>query len=276
VAFASNTIPALNNLTDLMKKLPQQVQLRDENKWLQLTVESVATNAWPENVSWAAYHASQSLAAEMWSNANPASISLLPVFRDSAHSLAMIKHGMECISKAVRKLHGSQTLVIAFDQPLYAMAKTLQWSMPEMFGEGRFVLLLGGLHIQMAAWKAVGDWLAGSGWTDVLDYADVTSYGTADSFLKVSHVKRTRQAHTVTAASLYVQRHRAYMHYLSIDVDGLNALAFDDWCSAKTEECPQFAYWNSVLLLELAVLTISPRSRRHSPPPLSFQVVTSR
>jgi hypothetical protein len=54
VAFASNTIPAVNNLTDLMKQLPQQVQLRDENKWLQLIVESVATNAWSENASWAA------------------------------------------------------------------------------------------------------------------------------------------------------------------------------------------------------------------------------
>jgi hypothetical protein len=136
-------------------------------------------------------------------------------------------------------------------------------SMPEMFGEGSFVLLLGGLHIEMVAWKAVGDWLAGSGWTDVLDYADVASYGTADYFLKVSHVKRTRQAHTVTAALLYVLRHRAYMHYLSIDVDGSNALAFDDWCSAKTEECPQFAYWNSVLLLELAVLTIVGAIREH-------------
>ena len=77
-------------------------------------------------MSRAACNASQFLAAEMWANANPALISLLPLFGDSAHSFAMIKHGMECISKAVRKLNGSQTPVIAFDQPLYAMAKTIQ------------------------------------------------------------------------------------------------------------------------------------------------------
>ena len=71
-------------------------------------MESISTDVWPENVSWSAYHASQHLAAEMWANANPALISLLPLFGDSAHSFAMIKHGMECISKAVHKLNGSQ------------------------------------------------------------------------------------------------------------------------------------------------------------------------
>jgi hypothetical protein len=69
-------------------------------------VESVAAAAWPENVSWAAYHASQSLGAEMWSNANPALLSLLPLFGDSAQSLAMIKHGTECISKSAASFLG--------------------------------------------------------------------------------------------------------------------------------------------------------------------------
>jgi hypothetical protein len=39
------------------------------------------------------------------------------------------------------------------------MAKTIQWSEAGMFGEGRFVQLLSGLHTEMAAWKAVGDCL---------------------------------------------------------------------------------------------------------------------
>ena len=34
----------------------------------------------------------------------------------------------------------------------------------------------------MATWKSDGDWLAGSGWTDVLEYTKVASSGTADSF----------------------------------------------------------------------------------------------
>lgn len=31
---------------------------------------------------------------------------------------------------------------------------------------------------------------------------------------------------------------------------------FDRWCAQRTRECPQFAYWNSVLQLELTVLSM--------------------
>jgi len=161
---------------------------------------------------------------------------------------------MESISKAVHKLNGSQAPVIAFDQPLYAMAKLIQWSEPEKFGEDQFVLLLGALHIEMAAWKTLGDWLAGSGWTDALEHAGVASSGTADSFLKACHVKRTRQAHIVTLASLYVLRYRAYERYRENELDGVTVLDFQAWCDSRISECPQFAYWNSVFDFELTVL----------------------
>jgi hypothetical protein len=63
-------------------------------------------------VSQAAYHASQSLAAKMWLNANPALIALLSLFGDA---FATIQHGMEYISEAVRKLNGRQAPMIEFD-----------------------------------------------------------------------------------------------------------------------------------------------------------------
>ena len=78
---------------------------------------------------------------------------------------------------------------------------------------------LGGLHIEMAAWKTIGDWLEGSGWTDALVDSKVASAGTADSFLKCSHVKKTRQAHTITAATLYILQKQAYQLYKSDCVD---------------------------------------------------------
>ena len=51
---------------------------------------------------------------------------------------------------------------------------------------------LGGLHIEMACLKLIGDWLEDSGWTQAIVLANVASPGTAGSFLKVSHVTRTR------------------------------------------------------------------------------------
>ena len=72
------------------------------------------------------------------------------------------------------------------------------------FGEDQFVVMLAGLHIEMAAFKALGGWLDGSGWTDRLVQAGVAKVGMADSFLKASHITRTRHAHQVTAAALFI------------------------------------------------------------------------
>jgi len=55
----------------------------------------------------------------------------------------------------------------------------------------------------------LGDWLDESGWTNALVQADIAGAGTADSFIKVSHVTKTRHAHQVTAGSLRVLLDRA-------------------------------------------------------------------
>ena len=49
----------------------------------------------------------------------------------------------------------------------------------------------------------IGDWLEDCGWVEALVQAKVASLGTADSFLKATHITRTRHAHQVTACSLY-------------------------------------------------------------------------
>ena len=74
--------------------------------------------------------------------------------------------------------------MITLDQPLYAIAKKIQWNWPENYGENQFVIVLGGLHIKMAGLKVIGDWMEDSGWVEALVQAKVASAGTADSFLK--------------------------------------------------------------------------------------------
>ena len=65
-----------------------------------------------------------------------------------------------------------------------------------------FCVVFGDLYIEMAALKTLGDWLQKSGWGQALVQTDITSAGTADSFLLASHVSQTRSAHQVTAAAL--------------------------------------------------------------------------
>ena len=58
--------------------------------------------------------------------------------------------------KAVEHLNPGQTAFIAFDQPLFALAKEIQWRHPDTMGEDKLVIMLGGLHIELAVLNAMG------------------------------------------------------------------------------------------------------------------------
>ena len=118
----------------------------------------------------------------------------------------MIRHSINVVTKAVNHLNPGQTPVVTFDQPLFALAKQIQWMWPESYGEDKLVVMFSGLPIEMAAQK-LGDWLPGSGWVNALVQAQITTPGTTDSFLRAPHVGCTKRAHQVTAAALYILQH---------------------------------------------------------------------
>ena len=132
----------------------------------------------------------------------PSLKAVLPQFEEQSKSVAMIRHSM--IKASVDMLNPGQTPVVAFDQPLDAIAKQIQWNWADLYGDDKFVIMFGGLHNEIAAFKVLGEWLEASGWTHALTQADVASSGTADSFLKASHVTKTCRAHQINACSLYI------------------------------------------------------------------------
>ena len=83
----------------------------------------------------------------------------------------------------------------------------------------------------------------GSGWTSVIADAGVTSTGVADSFIKASHLTRTRQVHQNTAANLYILQQRAYSKYKEVSDNGVEPQGFIDWEKKMSTEHPQFLYW---------------------------------
>ena len=183
----------------------------EEDRWLRNVHEILLDTEIeaPKNISWAAYHAHRYQRKDIIVSPS----ALLPLFHENAHSVAMIRHSVDIIRNAVDHINDGQVPVITFDQPLYTIAKQIQWKWPEIYGEEKFVIMIGGLDIEKAALSTVGDWLKGSVWTSSLLQADVTTPGTADSFLKVSHITRTRRAHQITLASLFILTKRAYEHY---------------------------------------------------------------
>ena len=232
--------------------IPQAIE--KEVMWLE-HVKTVLSNDClqeDETVSWSAYHANQQ--SSLISEEAVAITSLLPLFYDQAKSLAMIKHSMDVVKQAVDILNPGQVPVITMDQPLYALAKQIQWNWPVTHGEDHFVVMFGGLHIEMAVLKVLGDLLEGSGWVEALVQAKVATPGTADSLLKACHVTKARRAHQVTVSSLYLLLQKAYSDYKNDLAEGDVPMGLEDWCKQKSLSCPQFQFWYLIFQLQVEFL----------------------
>ena len=177
------------------------------------------------NVPWAAYHANHQPEQDITSDIS----ALLPLFQEKSKSIAMMRHSMDVIQQAIEHLNPGQVLVITVDQSLFVICKEIQWTWPEKYGEAKFVMVLGGLHIEMVMMKVLGDWLQDSGWVEALVQAKVTSLGTADSFLKAAHITHTCHVHQVTAYCLHILMKKAYLQYTEMEPE-LDVKAFEEWC----------------------------------------------
>ena len=56
---------------------------------------------------------------------------MCPIFKVDSHSLPLMCHAMDLILTATTFVHPGQVPVIAFDQPLSAIAKKIQWYWPD-------------------------------------------------------------------------------------------------------------------------------------------------
>ena len=162
------------------------------------------------------------------------------------------KIDINIVKTAVEILNPGQVPVLACDQPLYSLAKQIQWTWPDSHGEKQFVIMFGGLHIEMATLKVLGNLLEDSGWTGALTQACVAGPGTADSFLKAVHVTRTRRAHQVTASSLYLLLQKAYAKYRE-EAEG-EVISMEEWRTDRAAACPHFKFWSIILQLELTLM----------------------
>ena len=116
------------------------------------------------SVTWAIKHASKHRGL----NSRPSISALLPLLPEQAHSVATVKHAMNKIKEATHYLNADQIPVVTADQPLFAIAKQIQWQWPEFYGEDKFIILFWALHIERAVFKAIGGLLRNSGWTTAL------------------------------------------------------------------------------------------------------------
>ena len=91
--------------------------------------------------------------------------------------------------------------------------------MPDNFGEDKFVIMMGGLHIEMGFFAPVGSYLTGSSSVEALEKSGVR--------------KRSRYVHQVTACSLYRLLKDAYLESQENDLDSF---------FAEISRVPQFRF----------------------------------
>jgi hypothetical protein len=120
----------------------------------------------------------------------------------------MVEHSVSLIMKATKFLNPSQTPVVVGDLPIYTLCKEIQWLLPHVYGEDKLFVMMGGMHVELAAMRVLGDWLDKSGWCEILVQADITTKGRAESMISVSHLTRTRYAHQVSPSLSYESIYR--------------------------------------------------------------------
>ena len=206
-------------------------ELQVENQWLADTAAVFSTGNHPttkdSGISWAAMRVGK-IAYRNHETAK------LPLFTESSNSPAIIKHAMSVIGAAVKRLNPAQIPVITLDQPLYAIAKTIQWVFRDTHGEDKYVLRMGGLHVEKAALTLPGDLLSESGWVEALTEAGIFISGIAESCITAAHIKRTRYAHEVTAVVLYTMMMNQYTKYRSAVAQDDTPDDIDNWTTKMT------------------------------------------
>ena len=161
------------------------------------------------------------------------------------------------VQDIVAYLNPGKVPVITADQPIFALAKQVQWHFPEQYGEHKYLVMFGGLYIEMTPFKSIGTLHQSSGWTGALVEAGVASSGTAESILSVACVTRTCQMHQITACILYKLLKAAYTDHCQDRADNSEErLGFEEWCERRKEESPQFQYWHLILSMELVIFLL--------------------
>ena len=120
------TAPAVHSPVRPANFVVAAAAAEEEYRWLNSVKTALEKQTVDDWISWSAYHADTQRAI-----IPPAVIhALLPLFIDSAHSVAMLRHSMDVTKAAVQYLNPGQVPVLTADQPLFAILKGIQWTWP--------------------------------------------------------------------------------------------------------------------------------------------------
>lgn len=203
--------------------------LSEAIEWLSHTLKVAKENIEPcARSNWSAFHANL-ITEPPVKNMSV----LMPLLHEEIATHAMVRHTIDIIIKVIQKVNPDQVPVITGDQPVYAIAKQVQWLYPNQYGEDKILMMMGPLHIEMATINMIGDWLQSSGWVNIIIKSEMHTPGRADSLLSGKHPKRSRYAHQVSCSVLFILMQDAYEQ-------SDKSHNFEDWISKRLQSHPIF------------------------------------
>lgn len=101
-------------------------------------------NSYENGLSWGAFNSRHSNDKSSFKSTS----AMLPLLKDDINSPAVVMHSLDIVIAATKKLNPNQTPVNTADEPVYAIAKQLQWLYPEKYGEDKLILMLGNYFIR--------------------------------------------------------------------------------------------------------------------------------
>ena len=105
------------------------------------------------------------------------------------------------------------------------------------------MVMLGGLHTETALWNTLGDMLEGSGWITALTEAEVATSGIAESFLKCSHLTRTKPPQVTLLTLQKLQQEALHLSNVSNDLESTTA-----WRDGMVKKSPTLMFWDHISL----------------------------
>ncbi len=85
--------------------------------------------------------------------------------------------------------------MIIKDQPLFAIAKKIQWEFGDQYSEDRYVIMFGPLHTEMTYLKMLGEYFSDSKLHKAFVDSQVWTSEKADGIFLAKHVTRTCYAY---------------------------------------------------------------------------------
>ena len=192
--------------------------------------------------SWLKHHSAQVAP----STVTPGIHSMLPPMKKKVASVEAQYHCMRIIRKTIKFLNENQVPTDVWDQPVYAYSKEVQWHHPTIFGHGKYLCLLGDLHIEQSILGLHGDLIKGSGLDSVLAHTNLSTIGTS-TIVDVNNIKRSRYCLQVAICVIYKLLKEAH-------ADSQNNLSLFDWLEERSKISQMAHYWRLILNFQIQVL----------------------